>query len=102
MSQGCDVAAWAVPTPISTPAANAPIAPVASNALLSFRTSIVSLSLENGKPPCRAQGRSSEGPPLVGPAVAGPQLHERAVGGGRAGDVQAQAGLHSGDGPVAV
>src|ERR1019366_3431930 len=44
----------------------------------------------------------SEGPLLVALAVAGPQFDGGAVGGGRSGHVEAQAGLDAGDGAVGV
>src|SRR5690606_41416506 len=47
-------------------------------------------------------GASAELPALVGTAVAGPQDHRGAVGGGGALHVQAQARLEAGDGAVGV
>src|ERR1035438_6088467 len=43
-----------------------------------------------------------EGPLLVGLAVAGPQLNQGAVARASPGHVQAQPGLHAGDGAVGV
>src|SRR5689334_16350366 len=45
---------------------------------------------------------SSEAPLLVVAVVAGPELGQGAVGGGAAGDVEAEAGLGAGDGAVGV
>src|SRR5579872_1831887 len=53
-------------------------------------------------PALRPLHSSSKVPLLVGAAVTGPQLHEGAVGGAGPGHIQAQPGLHAGDGAVGV
>src|SRR4051812_2084054 len=44
----------------------------------------------------------AEGPLLVGLAVAGPELDQGAVGGGGAGHVETEPGLHADDGAVGI
>src|SRR5215467_1248257 len=76
------------------PAASAAAAPISSTAFLTClrrdRKVIANLPF------------LPEGPLLVGLAVARPQFDQGAVGGARAGHVQAQAGLRAGDGAVGV
>src|ERR1022692_624658 len=103
MSHGPCVAARAGSELLATvaPAASAIPAPSTRSAFLARRSRDRKVIVEPAFPSEEPPGLT-EGPLLVGLAVARPQLGQGAVGGARARDVQAQSGLDAGDGAVGV